>query len=242
MTVWHDGVGLPTNEMGLDGDYYLQLENYDLLKKNAGVWSVIGNIKGEAGEQGSAGDFGLPGPTGPAGPRGERGERGETGIAGPQGEPGIAGPPGERGEIGPMGQTGEGSEWFNGIGLPSLEFGKEKDCYLDLRTGDVYKKMDDVWSREGKLQVQGGSSFIGGDVEEATTFQKNVSVEGIFTAKNILMNGREIALKAEMTRKADKEHKHDAEEITLNGQSLVEQYATLVQRIENLEQQAASIR
>lgn len=60
-SVWRDGTTVPDNSLGANGDYYLRTTNGDVYAKAAGVYTVVGNIKGAPGAPGD------PGPTGPAG-------------------------------------------------------------------------------------------------------------------------------------------------------------------------------
>lgn len=49
-TIWDAGVDsvdtLNTNQTGKNGDFYLNVSSYDVYKKEAGTWTLIGNIKG----------------------------------------------------------------------------------------------------------------------------------------------------------------------------------------------------
>lgn len=116
-TTWYDGEGLPTNDLGLTGDYYLNISTADIFKKISSSWQRIGNIKGTQG---------LQGLTGEQGPRGVKGDRGDTGPAGPQGPQGT------------MGKSG--SIWYDGVGEPETSLGLVNDYYLNIGTGDIYKK------------------------------------------------------------------------------------------------------
>ena len=61
-------------------DMYLNSDNYNLYRaKDQGIWTYIGNIKGEAGRDGEKGDQGE---------KGDKGDRGEQGIQGEKGDPG----------------------------------------------------------------------------------------------------------------------------------------------------------
>jgi len=52
---WYYGEGVPSDETGDNGDYYLNLTNGDVYTMAADTWgSSIGNIKGATGEGGSA--------------------------------------------------------------------------------------------------------------------------------------------------------------------------------------------
>lgn len=74
---WHDGTGVPANDLGSNGDYYLDVVTGDVYKKAAWAYSVIANIKGTDGE---AAEMGAQGPAGPAG---ATGATGDTGAPGP---------------------------------------------------------------------------------------------------------------------------------------------------------------
>lgn len=47
------GTGEPNNSLGINGDVFLNIENYDLYKKTNGTWNTIGNIKGQNGLNGN---------------------------------------------------------------------------------------------------------------------------------------------------------------------------------------------
>ena len=64
------------------------------------------------------------------------------GIRGLQGRDGAPGPQGKQG---PQGEAG--SKWYDGIGVPSTNKGKNGDYYLDLSSegnGDIYSKYEDI--------------------------------------------------------------------------------------------------
>ena len=77
---WYDGVGLPSDLIGADGDYYLQISNSDIFRKSHGSWLKIGNIKG------SKGDKGLTGNTGDKGEDGRHGSVWFCGVGYPNNE------------------------------------------------------------------------------------------------------------------------------------------------------------
>jgi hypothetical protein len=58
-SVWRDGSGVPSNGLGINGDYYLNRAvgagNGDVYLKTAGTYSVVGNIKGTPGTNGTNG-------------------------------------------------------------------------------------------------------------------------------------------------------------------------------------------
>ena len=124
-TQWFDGEGIPTNDVGVMGDYYLNLSNADIYKKVLTTWQRIGNIRGTRGAQG------------------EKGEKGDRGL---KGDRGATGPQGNAGPQGPVGKTG--AMWYDGIGAPEIETGVLNDMYLDIYNGDIYKKKgNSYWER-----------------------------------------------------------------------------------------------
>jgi hypothetical protein len=49
---WRSGPGAPSNALGVDGDFYFNQTNNDILKRGAGVYSVIANPTGPQGPTG----------------------------------------------------------------------------------------------------------------------------------------------------------------------------------------------
>lgn len=52
-SVWRDGAGVPSNALGIDGDYYLRDTTGDVYLRTAGAYAIVANIKGAAGGGGS---------------------------------------------------------------------------------------------------------------------------------------------------------------------------------------------
>jgi len=94
------GLGAPSNALGVDNDFYINTSNWDIYQKTSGVYSVIGNIQGSDGtdgndgSQGIQGEQGLQGTKGDTGSQGIQGLKGDTGDTGPQGVPGQGVPTG----------------------------------------------------------------------------------------------------------------------------------------------------
>lgn len=61
---WFLGTLTPSNDMGNDGDFYLNRSNFDIYIKDSGAWTLMGNIKGADGAQGPAGSNGTNGTNG----------------------------------------------------------------------------------------------------------------------------------------------------------------------------------
>ena len=49
------GEGAPNEDLGSNGDFYLDTTTYDFYKKVEAAWEKVGNIKGEQGEEGEPG-------------------------------------------------------------------------------------------------------------------------------------------------------------------------------------------
>ena len=109
----------PNNAVGQDGDTFLDLATGNLYKKMAGVWSLVGNVKGIKGDKGDKGDKGEKGITGDKGEKGDngdvgdlgdkgdKGDKGDTGIQGIDGDKGIQGDKGTQGAQGIKGEKGD---------------------------------------------------------------------------------------------------------------------------------------
>jgi hypothetical protein len=69
-SVWRDGTGVPSNALGVNGDYYLNDANGDVYLKATGTYSVVANIKGATGAAGSNGTNGTNGTNGVGVPAG----------------------------------------------------------------------------------------------------------------------------------------------------------------------------
>ena len=85
-----NGVGAPSAETGLNGDFYINSSNYDIYgPKTSGSWGSATSLVGPTGATGSTGATGAQGATGSAGTNGTNGTNGATGDTGPAG-PGVA--------------------------------------------------------------------------------------------------------------------------------------------------------
>lgn len=88
LKLWYSGNGLPDKQVGLEGDFYVDLVNGSIYKKNKESWVYQFSTVGPEGKQGIQGN---PGPQGPEGKTGPRGPEGAAGARGPQGNPGVDG-------------------------------------------------------------------------------------------------------------------------------------------------------
>ena len=69
-TSWRSGTEAPQNSLGVNGDYYLNVIDGNVYRKDNGVYGIALSIKGEVG------------PVGPQGPKGDQGLQGEIGPIG----------------------------------------------------------------------------------------------------------------------------------------------------------------
>jgi hypothetical protein len=107
------GEGAPSNELGVNGDYYIDKVAHNVYgPKSGGVWGSATSLVGSKGEKGATG---TEGPKGAAGSTGVQGEKGEVGVEGPRGLKGDIGATGIQGERGAAGATGaEGAKGEKG--------------------------------------------------------------------------------------------------------------------------------
>ena len=140
-----NGKGAPTNAIGADGDFYIDLLKLDFYGPKAnGHWPSPVSLRGPAGTNGTNGTngksgsngtdgkngatgekgatTGIVGPAGPTGPAGVQGVAGPIGLTGPTGltgDPGVAGPAGPAGSSGAPGPSGsngaQGSQGIQGL-------------------------------------------------------------------------------------------------------------------------------
>lgn len=62
-SVWRNGSGVPSNSLGVDGDYYLNTANGDVYLRASSIYSIVANITGPAGPAGPTGPSGSSGVT-----------------------------------------------------------------------------------------------------------------------------------------------------------------------------------
>lgn len=63
-SAWRSGAIVPSDSLGLNGDYYLRTTTGDVFFKSANTYSIVANIKGPPGETGPIGQTGASGPAG----------------------------------------------------------------------------------------------------------------------------------------------------------------------------------
>jgi len=123
---WRDGAGIPSNALGLDGDYYLNSSNGDIYIKASGTYSVTANILGPSGAAGATGLSGVDGATwrdGAGAPSNGLGTNGDYYLNGTNGDiyfkaggvysivANVMGPAGATGATGATGSAGPGSRY-----------------------------------------------------------------------------------------------------------------------------------
>jgi len=57
-SVWRNGTGVPSDSIGVDGDYYLDDSTGDVYLRTSGAYSTVANIKGPTGATGATGSGG----------------------------------------------------------------------------------------------------------------------------------------------------------------------------------------
>jgi hypothetical protein len=91
------GLGVPSDVIGSNGDFYLDTSTYKIYgPKAGGTWSDA-YVATLIGPQGPIGPTGSPGLQGSPGLNGSPGVQGSPGPSGPPGSPGPSGPPGPPG-------------------------------------------------------------------------------------------------------------------------------------------------
>lgn len=124
MKMWYSGNGNPDNQIGYNGDFYLDTLNACVWEKKNDYWEIQFYIKGPQGEQGEPG---IPGPIGPQGNQGPKGPQGEQGP---------------RGQQGPTGATGESAYESARKGGFS---GSLQDFYTELASiGNINEALDEI--------------------------------------------------------------------------------------------------
>lgn len=178
-----DGEGAPGVNLGLEDYYYFDNLSWDFYHKVAGVWTLIGNIRGGPGTPGTNGTQIFEGNGVPATSLGLDGDYylnrdngdmyrkvAQTGwhismnLKGPQGE-GIKGDPGES----ITGAPGEpGSKWHSStVDPPAASLGVNTDmCMISTGAGrgKFYQKTGGAWVYQGTVQGQIGNPGVAGPV------------------------------------------------------------------------------
>ena len=116
--------------------------------------------KGDTGAQGPKGDKGDTGAQGPKGDKGDtgaqgpKGDKGDTGAQGPKGDKGDTGTQGSKGDTGDTGATGRSIH--TGSTRPDSAQGQNGDIFVNVLTGDLYKKDNGTWKLIGNVKGSKG--------------------------------------------------------------------------------------
>lgn len=155
-TVWRSGNGVPTDGLGVENDFYLDILSGDVYKKAFGVYALMLSLKGDKGDKGDPGVSGPQGPiglTGAQGIQGLKGDKGDTGAAGTPGATGAQGIQGVKGDKGDIGATGP-----QGPVGPQGPAGADGTSTLSLRIVD--KPLDTATEKDDILIAALGSGII----------------------------------------------------------------------------------
>ncbi|MBQ9786435.1 MAG: metallophosphoesterase, partial [Clostridia bacterium] len=168
--------GVPTSADGANGDLYLDTTTFNLYKKVDGVWTELGNIKGEQGEPGNPGEPGTPAvaPTVEINNDGywiingvptEQKAQGEAGAT-PTVEINDDGYWVINGQVSQVkaealdGTKGaDGNIWTVGTEYPTTS--NNGDMFLNNSTWNVYQYNGEEWVLKGNIKGQDGTSGDG---------------------------------------------------------------------------------
>lgn len=160
------GEGVPSNDVGDEGDYYLDNSTGEFYgpKDTEGWGDPIIVLMGEN----SSGEQGPPGPQGPQGPEGPAGEDGRDG---------------EDGE--------DGSQIYAGDGAPDTSEGSEGDYYLDKDNYHLYgPKTGGGWGSPLNLKGADGSDNVTRYIFPGHDFTSSATAQSLI---NGVENGEESA-------------------------------------------------
>ena len=187
-----NGKGAPTNAIGADGDFYIDLSKLDFYGPKAnGHWPSPVSLRGPAGTNGTNGTNGKSGSNGTDGKNGATGERGATsgivGPAGPTGPAGIQGVAGPIGLTGPTGLTGDpgvagpaGPAGSSGAPGPSGSNGAQGSQGIQGLTGST-----GLTGAQGLQGIQGIQGIQGNQGVTGATGPSQASMNSIVFAQQL---------------------------------------------------------
>lgn len=182
------GDGAPSNGLGLNGDFYVDLENARFYgPKEGSAWSgefiqINAGPKGAKGDTGSTGATGAKGSTGATGSTGAQGPAGRDGEDGSIGATGPPGPTGGKGDAGAAGAAGaKGAEGAQGVKGEKGDKGDTGAAGAKGRTilsgegnpddelgeeGDFYLRLDGyfLWGPKGEDEWPDGPAPLEGPI------------------------------------------------------------------------------
>lgn len=186
---WRSGAGVPSNALGVDGDFYLDTATSNVYKRAAGAYALDTNIKGAQGIQGEQGSPGegliLRGPYDPLATYtyGEAvsyngASYAAKGTLAPGTTP-VEGPDwflvADQGPQGPTGDTGTaGATWRTGAGAPDNGTGVDGDLYLDTTSGEVYKRAAGAYAVQADITGPAGADGAPGAAGVASGVRQTV--------------------------------------------------------------------
>ena len=166
------GSGVPSNDVGANGDVYLNSVNGDLYKKESSTWSVIANLKGLKGDAGTNGTNATNGAKGADGATWLSGATAPTSTLGKTGDfylntatsdvyskatgswvlslniKGATGATGANGTNGTNGAMGaDGATWLFGTAVPTTYY--------------IYTKSSNAWALSGNIKGTTGANGFG---------------------------------------------------------------------------------
>ncbi len=167
---WLLDEGDPSEDLGNDGDMYMNTATFEIFRKTDGEWESIGSIKGADGEQGESGKDGVSWQFGSGDPSADLGKVGDfyldqsTFNVYQKGFMGWFLVDSIKGADGNDGQNGEdGATWLLGEGEPSEDLGKDGDMYMDTTTYTVYQKAEGAWENVGVIKGADGNNGTDGN-------------------------------------------------------------------------------
>ena len=164
---WHLASADPGSSTGNPGDYALNTTSGDVFSRAAGGWSAAGNLKGPTGAAGADGADGAEWFVSSGAPSGTVGDNGDFCVDSTTGnfykkvadvwvlQGSLKGTTGAQGIQGTKGDAG--TSIYSGDGAPSDSLYANGDLYVDLLTGDVYKKTAGAWITQGNIKGPTGA-------------------------------------------------------------------------------------
>lgn len=200
-SVWRDGFGPPSDELGIDGDYYLEHVTGDVYQREDGSYSVVANMLGPIGPKGDdgesvKGDKGDPGKDGsvlrdgagaPADELGVDGDyylnrvNGDLYLRASGAYSVVANLKGPKGDAG--GDGAPGSVLRSGEDVPSDALGVDGDYYFRTGVGDVHLRSDGSYAIVANLKGPKGDPGADGQPADESNLVHINGAETINGAK-----------------------------------------------------------
>ena len=181
---WLTGVGVPANNLGVNGDFYLRTFNTTIYSKSGGAWSVLSSL---AGADGATWHTGIIEPVSALGNNGDFYFKSDDASIWSKASGAWTqqieiqqGTDGEDGDDG-----ADGTVWHSGAGVPANDVGAQGDFYFQTSNGYVYEKTGAiVWSfRRDVTGPQGLRGLAGARGTSVTITSSSTNADG-----NIVVN------------------------------------------------------